>query len=698
MNNPFRRKAAAAGSPFPESFPALPDFDAEEPSGAVFPSAPPLPHLSSVDQFQKHLDSLPQTATPPPQTSFIKPKPKKKVRVQSPPPSSPESMHAVADEPAIREAPGYDSDASSSSADGELPELFEGPRRWTGDDAGGDVGRQAAPQNPFQKTLEDLEQSSAEHPVTTSPTSTIGKGSLDVSSFGRLLMTGQSEDSVSPVASIKTQSASAGGDAASMTDASSISRQSIFDATYGTQETPRTSHEISDTGDDDNALLPPKPRVQSTPALLRKKPPPPDSRHGKLIKIELKDSDKKPYSTELERRPGSDSSGSSQSKVSSPLAHSDVNKPLPPAPSRSAPDSEESDSIFDREAAGKVPEIVHEPEEVEVIGVARPPTPPKPSKSSSPTPATAAKKPPPPPRRHTHGNSENQPASSTAAALTAQPSQDAEPYTQRSSFESTRSRSSSIRQNLAAPAPPPPRRPNHNRKMSQPAISPSALSSSSNFPSSVSSPSVLSDVDSAFIRSTSLQEASVATLKPQVLHSEGDVLSTALSAGVMGAPPSATTSAPNPPQKKPAPPPPRPTRSTSIRSTTGRPPSVHSLDAASRRVTSTEKQGQGLAVPPPPPPRRRGDSRGSLETLSPVPRRTSIESTKFFNETLPEESDNAAITAPPLVGDGAANLPDEPGNPADSADKSMAEDILADLDALKREVEAARGQYGHMGD
>ncbi|KID91766.1 hypothetical protein MGU_01736 [Metarhizium guizhouense ARSEF 977] len=90
-------------------------------------------------------------------------------------------------------------------------------------------------------------------------------------------------------------------------------------------------------------------------------------------------------------------------------------------------------------------------------------------------------------------------------------------------------------------------------------------------------------------------------------------------------------------------PPPPPTRQPSTR----RPPSVTGVDAPSRRVSS-ENKSRDTVPPPPPPPRHRGSS---------------------------PNADGRKVSGE-----------------AHAADPSKSADILADLDALQREVDALRGQ------
>jgi len=86
-------------------------------------------------------------------------------------------------------------------------------------------------------------------------------------------------------------------------------------------------------------------------------------------------------------------------------------------------------------------------------------------------------------------------------------------------------------------------------------------------------------------------------------------------------------------------------------------------------------------APPPPPRRQRGSSKGSVDG----PRRTSLDGagkagTGQVAEEVPEE-----VTATAGSGPTSPQPTNEPG-------KSI--DILADLDALQREVDALRGKLG----
>ncbi|KAH8888649.1 hypothetical protein GQ53DRAFT_749049 [Thozetella sp. PMI_491] len=673
-NNPFRRKPAADPAAAPPPQPAA--APAADPAfSSLFDSASPLP---TGDEFRSQLRTLPQSAQPPPKTSFQKPKVVKKVRVQSPPPSSPESAGVPDFFPPARQYNDYDDDSSSDEHDERDNPFGMGETSIDGPEVPPEppmqpISAPGPPPNPFQRTLSDMERSGTEV-AQQGGASTGGKGALDVNAFRRLLMTGQAGASAqapppnpSPPVAQSSGQLLAPGDGGSPTDASSISRQSLSDAAHA-QETPRTSHEISEPeGEDDRHGLigPPATKKAGPPTTLRKKPPPPSSRHGKLIKVELKEAEQKKDADEASRPL---SSHSATSSLPSPtgqqtVSASDVNKPLPPAPER--PD--EAESVFDREAAGKVPERDDLESEVVDLPPARPPTPPNASHatSSPPAPPQASKKPVPPPRRQPHGRSESK---QVPAPAPVPPVDENEPAPARSSFESNRSRSSSLRVNIhgPGPAPPPPRRPAHGSRTQGSFASPSAVS----FGSVASSDGGRSPSDPERSPSTSQFSSMTETIHP------ANTLSPAASS-------SSLSQAPG--QGKLIPPPPPPARNASVRS--NRPASVSSFDGVSRRV-SREKEG-GAIAPPPPPPRQRGSSKSSIDAPSLGPRRTSIESVKFRGGSRAEESEIAIVKEE----DEGTTLPADP----EPIPESEATNILADLDALRREVDALRGQYGQAG-
>ncbi|KFY07142.1 hypothetical protein V491_08554, partial [Pseudogymnoascus sp. VKM F-3775] len=182
-------------------------------------------------------------------------KPVKHVRVQSPPPSSPED--AIEDKPHTAlpqgdegHALGHDpfesiaSDESSDDNDEEIPPI-SGVRN---------DGR--APMNPFSKTLATLEGTEGKKPASEAPPTGTAKAAMDVESFKRLLMTGNSGIKASEsLPTPPTQPAQGGPTDGSSTEASSVSRHSIFENIQeNLPESPRTSHEASDADDDRRRL------------------------------------------------------------------------------------------------------------------------------------------------------------------------------------------------------------------------------------------------------------------------------------------------------------------------------------------------------------------------------------------------------------------------------------------------------------
>ncbi|KAI1210169.1 uncharacterized protein F4807DRAFT_424099 [Annulohypoxylon truncatum] len=666
-NNPFRRKLGT------------PTISTESPAA------------TPVTNFDGHFDSIPRV----PFTSFrtdhpkadgqnmedneelapVQAKPKKvvkRVRVQSPPPSSPEEDAVpVARFPPVSDDEDEDDDDDSNSSDSQDYEEHVGRYKTVSfptrdNDSDGtehtEHTQTGPPPNPFSKTLQDLEQAGEGQNSNALAASAAAKGALDVDSFKRLLLTGYANI---PGPSSKSASGTGGGsgpstslqvplhDGASNTDASSVSRQSIFDAI---QDTPRTSHEISEPEDPEErrSILPTSPLASIPSSSTRKKPPPPSSRHGKLIKIELgTDSDTRTTKTSAApisisttslpsiAPPRKSNSQSIAVPLQSPPLPTDVNKPLPLAPFR--PSVEEAvDSPFDREAIGKVPEPF-----ADLQPNPRPPTPPvvTRNRSTSNGSSTQTRKPAaPPPRRH--GRSDSRAPSIHAG----NPDDDTPP---RSSLDSNRSRTDSIRTSTTnAPAPPPPRRPNHARQGSS-FTSPSQASFT---PIPAPGPGVGESLRSP-----------AGTGFGTVSSSSGQVEDSGV-----GALATFTTSKDG--QPKLSPPPPPPTRSASTR----RPPSVRSMDAGNgfgtgtstgmtRRV-SKEKEGAAAPPPPPPPPRQRGSSRASVETQAPA---TTI------TEGPRNPTDKAGTTGPQPEGEA----------------KQGAE-ILADLDALQREVDALMGKVG----
>ncbi|KAI2627846.1 hypothetical protein GGR54DRAFT_435887 [Hypoxylon sp. NC1633] len=659
-NNPFRRKLGDPSSDSPSPPPASNldgSFDSvSRPPFTTFKSAMPK------DDGRKEEE----------ETRSVPPKPKKvvkKVRVQSPPPSSPEDAVPVTRFPPVSDSEDDEDDSSDSHFRPLSTASFPTGDREVDEDEDSSGRTQARPAaNPFSKTLQDIEhpdpvQGQEQDANALAASAAAAKGTLDVDSFKRLLLTGYANIPGPSSTSVSGVAGNTGGsshtslplqDGASNTDASSVSRQSIFDAII--QDTPRTSHEISESEDPEErrGILPSSPLSTITSSSTKKKPPPPSSRHGKLIKIELgadvetrRAKDTRPAmsisTTSLPAIAPPRKSGSLSILPSQPPSSTtDVNKPLPLTPFR--PSVEEAvDSPFDREAIGKVPEPF-----TDLQTGPRPPTPPITTRNRSESNgSTQLRKPAaPPPRRH--GRSD-----SRAPSIIATDQDDDTPP--RSSLESTRSRTDSLRantslSNIFAPAPPPPRRPNHARQGS-----------------SYTSPS-----QGSF--------ASMPATSPGINENERSPIGTGFSSVIGGQLESlaglATITTSKDGLPKLSPPPPPPARQASTR----RPPSVRSMDTGNgtgmaRRV-SKEKEGGTAAPPPPPPPpppRQRGSSRASVE----APPASVAEGARNVSSDIGKES---------------AGLMQSSGQ--ETGDNNQGQEILADLDALQKEVDALMDRYG----
>jgi hypothetical protein len=555
-SNPFRRKATTRSTPVED--PVFHSYDASPQQAFPFPTS----QTSAIDQIR------------------VQTKPVKKVRVQSPPPSSPEADSIPQSLPTPISRPG---DFTSIDND-----PFENATTDSSEDSGDEtetLKSTSVPANPFQKTMATLERTdggeSSIMPVhaSTSGGTSLGRASLDVEAFKRLLMTG-SADAAAPASSLAPPiniGQLALNDGGSSTDASSsASRQSIFEPIQEIHpESPRTSHEVSDPDDERRRLA-----TDGLASSERRKPPPPSSRHGKLIKVELKDDAAPRVDTSL--LPGW--KGPQQSSMNPLSAQSvwsptDLNKPLPAAPTRASHESDR-ESIFDREAAGKTPE------------------------PASPSSTQTRKTPPAPPltRRHSQLVSESKATRPTSVRLPT----NAEEGSKSSSYEHILSQSTA-----KAPPPPPTRRPASVRNISQ--------------------------ADSIPSSGTSQEQQ-----RPR----------------------SKSGSVPTPP----------PARTASTRQSS-RPPSVMSMDLTGKRGST--------GPPPPPPPRQRASSRTSMEgpVLSSASSRRA--SSDYYRRSI--DSTREESFAPPA------------NHEVLSEGNSGANDILADLTALQREVDALRGQYEMRG-
>ncbi|TGJ79540.1 hypothetical protein E0Z10_g9220 [Xylaria hypoxylon] len=627
-NNPFRRKqgvsvstAASSGSSFGTDGPRLSPTPTTRPPFTTFKSA--VPEDERRDEEEQPVQQKPKKIV-------------KKVRVQSPPPSSPEDAVPVTRFPALEQFDDDDDDDDDSASDSsksndQADDPFGVESLDPDSKLASDPPLPQIPPNPFARTLQDIEGRGQAHDAnTTAAATSASKGSLDVDSFRRLLLTGYANlpKPVQPAADSTGNPPSLGTlpDGSSSTDASSISKQSMLDALH---ETPRTSHEISESeaSEERRGVLPTSPLATVPSASARKKPPPPSSRHGKLIKIELGTDSNSRGAKPATASEGPDlaspsgatpliASSESGIPLHSPQGTTNVNKPLPAPPLRALAD-EDVESPFDREAAGKVPEAF-----AALQAHPRSPTPPPTtrSRSASQTSTQSRKPAAPPPRRHTRSESKvpsNHPTN---------PDEDPP----RSSMESSRSIADSLRINANseklshAPAPPPPRRPGHARQGS------------------------------------SIANISLGGLSPAMSPGLSEKERSPWGSGFTSMASPGTQPGLNG-QIKISPPPPPPTRKQSTR----RPPSVRSMESSNgptptRRV-SREKDG-GAPPPPPPPPRARGGSRPNPDTsvLGEGGRKGSVGSISIRNDSI----------TPMMVESG------KQGN-----------EILADLDALQREVD-----------
>ncbi|KAL8735604.1 MAG: hypothetical protein Q9166_000773 [cf. Caloplaca sp. 2 TL-2023] len=169
-----------------------------------------------------------------------------------------------------------------------------------------------------------------------------GRPHYDVDDFKRLLLTGEKlrADKTTPTTPTAQGQGLQMGDSNSNTDASSVSRQSIFEPHPEVHpESPRTSMDVSPSDDERHGLVQPS----LSPNVGRSRPSVPLSRHGKLVKQHM------PQTVSFESLssspPGPDSTSVTSSKPSSPASLTDttnLNKPLPPPPRSESPTPMES--------------------------------------------------------------------------------------------------------------------------------------------------------------------------------------------------------------------------------------------------------------------------------------------------------------------------------------------------------------------
>lgn len=253
--------------------------------------------------------------------------------------------------PALPSSPASDLLSPQSIQDDSLDDPFgaesdgagggsedEGTRQNTANNSGNlqsiAGGLSSMPANPFKKALGA--ESRPGPPAPASEGLSVGadlkttRPRYDVDDFKRLLLTGEKSVSganagVPPPASF--QSPAHIGDSSSNTDASSISRQSIFEPISGPlQESPRSSHESIPSDNERQRLV-----GSISTASEGIKPSTPRHRHGKLVKPNAPQtvSFEDPTLSFVNSAMGTVAPVDRSIRVSS----GDVHKPLPPLPS-----------------------------------------------------------------------------------------------------------------------------------------------------------------------------------------------------------------------------------------------------------------------------------------------------------------------------------------------------------------------------
>lgn len=454
-------------------------------------------------------------------------------------------------------------------------------------------GPDNVPVNPFHRTLATLEDPSyapaksekdrmgsdlAEKPSNNA------KASLDVDAFKRLLLTGDTSAlppsaPSTPPTPLNTCQGNQGnqGDSSSNTDASSVSRQSIFEPhPEAHADSPRTSHEVS-LSDDENE----DPGGVSFPSAMRTGRLTPKPRSGNVIKEQGPRT--VPFTDPTLSFAGVESTSTTHRNdldLSYPRSTTDLNKPLPPPPSsQSAERKAITIGLSIKSAAGK--------QTSEVGGL----------------PTSQKRNPPAPPlaRRHSQLRSQNilnSPERSVAI------------------LEENQAKST-LFQDLPSTTPPKPPPPPPPRRKG----APQSIQSSEYAPGPSEVPVTMAQAEQSPDRSS----VKVQPVKP-----------------------------PRPPTRT---------------------PSVSSIKRPAR--VSSGASSTAMA-PPPPPPRRRGSSQSSLTDPRPSGeyRRTSIESYR---------EDSTASSLNPSIPESSAELEAGGG------------DVLADLSALQREVDALRGKFERAG-
>lgn len=179
-------------------------------------------------------------------------------------------------------------------------------------------------------------------PDRAASTADAGRPLYDVDDFKRLLLTGEKlrTNRNMPTTPPALAEGLQIGDSNSNTDASSASRQSIFEPQPEVQpESPRTSMDVSQSSEEHRGLVQPSP----APTMAQSPPFVPPSRHGKLVKSNM------PQTLSFESLSSSppERNATVPSAVETPSPASlgnttHLNKPLPPPPKSESPTSLEA--------------------------------------------------------------------------------------------------------------------------------------------------------------------------------------------------------------------------------------------------------------------------------------------------------------------------------------------------------------------
>ena len=468
---------------------------------------------------------------------------------------------------------------------------------------------------------------------------------MDVDAFTSLLMTG----SVSP------STASAGppvkphfglqADSSSSTDTSSISQQSLFETLQEPHgETPRTSYELSISEDDDHSTL-----IGESRKGDNSRPPLPKHRRGKAMPnspSKDRQSPKGPETVAFEDFKPSFSPTGSRSPTMPKITRtlSDLNKPLPPPP---------QNSLIDARINSEAQLSITPPAKTSASPVAAEPTF-APKKAPPAVPLT---------RRHSQMQRSNQPPSRSRSSTFASASSQADENPKSSSpspFENTPIK--------MAPPPPPARR--------------SGTSNASTLTPLTSTPPL--DLRAASLyRTPSAKSASFLTQSrsrssSQLSHSS--VSGTGLSLI--------------------SPPPVPPPRRTLSKSSQDAPPQLRGVPISPR--TSGEYSRRSAEFD------RRASSSSfqyndAIAETEEGDRAGSVARQPVVYEQVPQPQQFEVETEQQALGRGMAGSGD--GEKARATAKapdaeshhSSSQDILADMEAFQREIDALREQYGYDG-